>query len=124
MRGSRIFTKGREIFGTPLLQMYPNNIMKLCKGNRYHYSVKVNQENVQQLNNMFNALTLNFNTTDTSVLDKDTQNNSLMEKISEELAKLNLLELKTTSISNLILGDIKTISSLMNRTESITNTKE
>lgn len=47
MHSSRAFNKGRNIFGTRLLQMNPNNILKLCHSSKFHYSTRMQETKAQ-----------------------------------------------------------------------------
>ena len=59
MISSRFINQGRNIFGTRLLQMSNNNILKLCASSRFHYSTKIQQTKAQIYDSLVTNTKLN-----------------------------------------------------------------
>ena len=68
------------MFGTSVLQMNKNTILRLCKTNKYHFSIKQHNTQVESFNQIVSQLTQRLQTVD---IDKTTE---LKEINNEELA--------------------------------------
>ena len=99
--------------------MQSNTIKKLCKSNRYHYSIKANLHKTQQLNSLFDTITQNLVSLESNCITSNSEKESLVEKINEEIALVGLTELNIKGVRNLMMGDVKTIGSRLCRIEQV-----
>ena len=89
MKSFRFFTKSRNIFGTPLLQMNSSTIRRLCRNNKFHFSQQSNLSKVEVYNHLVNQIT---NITALSHLDLSTEITSESEtnSLSQDIENLLL----------------------------------
>ena len=109
MIGSRFFTKSREIFGTPLLQMSSNNIKRLCKSNKYHLSTRVNIKKTEELNNVFSNVTKRLKCNESNSLTEVDDTEVSDRNVVDELLKTSFAEMTSRSIAKIMLQDLKAI---------------
>ena len=109
MIGGRFFTKSREIFGTPLLQMSSQNIKRLCKTNKFHLSTRVNIKKSEELNNAFDKITKTIRCSDKTNLTEVDEGEVSDRTVVDELLKVSIAEMACRSISKIMLQDLKTI---------------
>ena len=113
---SRFFARSRNIFGTPLLQMKPNTIRRLCANNKYHFSVKNQMSQIEMYNSIVNQITMNLSRrgATTSDLISDLEEGEI--KLSETDLTLgglkDMLSARSRIISSIGMSEIRNLSTL------------
>ena len=113
MKAFRFMNRGREVFGTSVLQMNQNTILRLCRTNKYHFSLKQHNTKVESFNQIVNQLTQKLQTAGVNCV------NELKDINSEDLEIDNLV---TDILSNMrLVSEISSIRTMweMSKTQCL-----
>ena len=102
MRSTRFVNNSRKLFGTHVLQMNNNTILRLCKNNKFHFSLKQHQMKVETFNSIISQITQKIQISDVDTLKnlEETKNEEISVKsIYEDLLKNNSLFSEVSSIN-------------------------
>lgn len=98
MNSSRFFKKTRNIFGTPLLQMKPNTIRSLCVSNKFHFSIKIQNNKLTLLDSM----SINISNPSSSLL-KQLESSDELQDMDELVVKSELMSLLSSINETVVL---------------------